>query len=227
MSTVLTAEDGNRVSFLESLEDADFRVLENASHSVGFRAGEVIFRQNTPVSQVIYLKKGLVKISKEVRNGRVIILDLFVGNSFVGLPAVFGTDPHEYSAIAVEDSEVVMTDVTVFRDMLIKNGRLAVMVLERISDENNKMLTKFTNHLQKQLPGRVAEMLLYFSTEIFHSNVFDLPLARRELAEFTGTTKESMIRTLAEFRHDRIIKLDGKKVEILSHDIINTLSRLG
>ncbi len=36
-----------------------------------------------------------------------------------------------------------------------------------------------------------------------------------------------MIRTLAEFRHDKIIRIEGKNVKIISPDIINTLSRLG
>ncbi len=70
-------------------------------------------------------------------------------------------------------------------------------------------------------------MLLFFSRKIYNNQTFSLPFSRRELAEFTGTTKESMIRTLAEFRHDKIIRLDGKKVEIISPDIIHTLSRLG
>ena len=70
-------------------------------------------------------------------------------------------------------------------------------------------------------------MLLFFSENIYKSQSFTLPLSRRELAELTGTTKESMIRTLAEFRHDKIIKIDGKEVEIISPNIIRTLSRLG
>ncbi|TVR69704.1 MAG: Crp/Fnr family transcriptional regulator [Marinilabiliales bacterium] len=227
MSDNLTREDGSRICFFDLLDETQFEVLSQASLAVNYRAGELIFRQGTPVSHMFYLKKGLVKISKEVRNDRVIILDVFVSDSFIGLPSVFGEGPYEYSAIAVEDSEVVMTGVADLKDVISSNGLFAVRLLEQMSNEGFRMLTKFTNHLQKQLPGRVAEMLLFFSKEIFGSDVFDLPLSRRELADFTGTTKESMIRTLAEFRHDRIIKLDGKKVEIISHDIINALSRLG
>ncbi len=83
------------------------------------------------------------------------------------------------------------------------------------------------NQTQKQLPGKIADVLLYFSKEIYQSNKFTLPLTRRELAQFAGTTKESFIRTLTEFRNDKIIMLNGSEVEIISLDISNTLSEFG
>jgi CRP-like cAMP-binding protein len=79
----------------------------------------------------------------------------------------------------------------------------------------------------KQLPGRIADVILYFAETIFKSDVFEFPFTRRELAELAGTTKESFIRTLAEFRNDKIIELDGSKVTINSMKIVKTLSDLG
>ena len=79
----------------------------------------------------------------------------------------------------------------------------------------------------KQLPGRIADVILYFSEIIFKSHVFEFPFTRRELAELAGTTKESFIRTLAEFKNDKIIELEGSKVTINSMKIIKTLSDLG
>ncbi|MGC9342824.1 MAG: helix-turn-helix domain-containing protein [Bacteroidales bacterium] len=54
-----------------------------------------------------------------------------------------------------------------------------------------------------------------------------LPFTRKELAEFSGTTKESFIRTLTEFKNDKIIEIDGASISIKSMDIIRTLSNLG
>jgi CRP-like cAMP-binding protein len=79
----------------------------------------------------------------------------------------------------------------------------------------------------KQLPGRIADVILYFSGVIYKSEEFDFPFTRRELAELAGTTKESFIRTLAEFKNDKIIDLEGSRVKINSLRIINTLSELG
>jgi CRP-like cAMP-binding protein len=83
------------------------------------------------------------------------------------------------------------------------------------------------NQTHKQLPGRIADVLLYFAEQIYRQPHFDFPLTRRELAELAGTTKESFIRTLTEFKNDKIIYLDGSRVEIISMDIVKTLSELG
>lgn len=79
----------------------------------------------------------------------------------------------------------------------------------------------------KQLPGRIADVLLYFSEVIYGSEKFTFPFTRRELAELAGTTKESFIRTITEFKNDKIINLDGATVDIVAMKIVRTLSELG
>jgi CRP-like cAMP-binding protein len=81
--------------------------------------------------------------------------------------------------------------------------------------------------LYKQLPGRVADIILYFSEDIYGTQTFSFPLTRQELAELAGTTKESFIRTLSEFKNDKIIEMEKNAVTISSLNIIKTLSRLG
>jgi CRP-like cAMP-binding protein len=117
-------------------------------------------------------------------------------------------------------AKVVLMDVSVIRKLIRGKWRFCQPIAKQTSQEGLNTITKLMSQFQKQLPGRVAEMLLFFSEKIYNSQTFNLPFSRRELAEFTGTTKESMIRTLSEFRHDKIIKLDGKRVEIISPEII-------
>jgi CRP/FNR family transcriptional regulator len=73
----------------------------------------------------------------------------------------------------------------------------------------------------------VADLIRYFSEDIFKSDDFTVPLTRQEMAELIGTTKESLIRTLNEFKNDKLIELDGKRIKIVSHELISILSELG
>jgi CRP/FNR family transcriptional regulator len=57
-------------------------------------------------------------------------------------------------------------------------------------------------------------MLLYFADEIYKSNEFELPVSRKEIAEFIGMTLENVIRTLSELRKDNILKIYGKEILI-------------
>jgi CRP-like cAMP-binding protein len=201
--------------------------IHKACYTVTYGIGEVLFKKDTPVSHIMYVDSGLVKIYKESANGRSVIFDLAGSDTFLTLLTVFGDDLYNCNAAVVEHAKVVLIDVSVVRKLIGENGNFASQLLEQTSQEGLNTITKLLSQFQKQLPGRVAEMLLFFSEKIYNSQTFNLPFSRKELAEFTGTTKESMIRTLSEFRHDKIIKLEGKKVEIISPEIIRTLSRLG
>lgn len=209
------------------LNEQEAGFIGNSSNLVNYKKDDVIFKQNTRTSHIMFLFSGLVKIFKEGRNERSITLTIATEGSYIGLMSVFGSNIHEYSASSVEDTGIIFIDINVFREILHRNGQFAEEIIKVLSNDGLFIFEKLLNHSHKQLPGRIADVLLFFSEKIYSSHVFLLPLARRELAEIAGTTKESFIRTLTEFRNDRIIKLEGKKVEILSMDIVKTLSRLG
>jgi CRP/FNR family transcriptional regulator, polysaccharide utilization system transcription regulator len=209
------------------LNEKEVPVIVNSSNLVNYKKNDVIFKQNTRTSHIMFVHSGLVKIFKEGRNERSITLTIATEGSFIGLMSVFGSNIHEYSASSVEDTGIVFIDINAFREVLHVNGQFSEEIIKVLSNDGLFIFEKLLNHSHKQLPGRIADVLLFFSEKIYNSHIFLLPLARRELAEIAGTTKESFIRTLTEFRNDRIIKLEGKKVEILSMDIVKTLSRLG
>ena len=209
------------------LTEEQNRLVRNSSFCESYGPGKVLFSLDKPVTHVLYVQSGLVKLFKEGKNNRPVIFDLPTSGGFIALLSVFGENFYQCNAAVVENTKLISMDISMVRKIILENGEFAALLLKQSSQEGIQIMTKLMNQFHKQLPGRVADMLLYFSEKIYKSSVFNLPLTRRELAEFTGTTKESMIRTLAEFRHDKIIHLEGKRVEIISPDIIHTLSRLG
>ncbi len=206
----------------EELQD----VLDN-SNIVTFNKKEIIFRQNTRTSHIMFIKSGMVKIFKEGRNGKFIILKVSVPNDFLGLLSIYGGDTHHYSASAIQPSQICFVDINVFNKILGSNGEFAAMIIKIISRNGLFIFDRLMSQSHKQLPGRIADVILYFSEIIFSSEEFEFPFTRRELAELAGTTKESFIRTLAEFKNDKIIDLDGSFVKINSLKIVKTLSELG
>jgi CRP/FNR family transcriptional regulator len=199
---------------------AHFRVIQHLKR-------DVILRQNTRSTQLMFVKSGLVKVYKERKDGRAYIVKILTAGEFLGLLSFYGNSTQQFSASAVEDCEIGYIDIQVFNRILKKNGAFAMELIRLLSREGLYMFEKLLRLSHKQLPGRIADVILYFSETINHSEEFDFPLSRRELAELAGTTKESFIRTLAEFKNDKIIELNGSHVKITSMKIIRTLSELG
>jgi CRP/FNR family transcriptional regulator, polysaccharide utilization system transcription regulator len=214
-------------SFFKYLSPEETSLIKSNCNMVMYHKRDNIFLQNTRTSHIMYLKTGLVKIYKEGRMGKTIMLNLDKDESFIGLMSVFGNDIHQYSASSVDQSEVYYIDINVFKQILLGNGNFALHIISLISSDGLYLFDKLIGQAHKQLPGRIADVLLYFSEVIYKNEKFTFPLTRRELAELAGTTKESFIRTLTEFKNDKIIELNGSEVEIKSMKIVKTLSELG
>jgi CRP/FNR family transcriptional regulator, polysaccharide utilization system transcription regulator len=215
------------VPFDQYLTDLEKEEIKKNSNSVIYNKKEIIFRQNTRTSHIMFISSGMVKIFKEGRNSKYIILKVAVPNDFLGLLSIYGRDTHQYSASAVQPTEITFVDINTFSKILYSNGEFAGNIIKTICNDGLFIFERLMSQSHKQLPGRIADVILYFSEKIYNSEEFEFPFTRRELAELAGTTKESFIRTLAEFKNDKIIDLDGSIVKINSLKIIKTLSQLG
>lgn len=157
----------------------------------------------------------------------MVLLRIASPGKYIGMLSVMGDQIHQYSATAVEPADICFVDINAFRNVLMENGKFSLQLMNLISQDGLFIFNRLINQTHKQLPGRIADVLLYFAEDIYGKERFDFPLTRRELAELAGTTKESFIRTLTEFKNDKIISLDGSRVQIISMDIVKTLSELG
>jgi len=212
---------------MDLLSESQIDLLKKNSYAVDYAKGSNIFKQNTLTAHVVFLRTGLLKLYKEAKSGKVLILKLIRDGSFVGNLSFFAENIHQYSVSTLEDSKICFIERAVFRQILRENGNYAFKMLETVSKNGLFIFERLMTQYQKQLPGRIADVLLYFIDEIYESQVFSFPLTRRELAELAGTTKESFIRTLTEFKNDKIIELDGRQVSVKSMEILRTLSHLG
>jgi len=221
-------EESINFSTLSSfLNDSEKNLLNLNSNLVEYSKRDTIIKQSSRASHIIYINSGLVKISKEVRKGKNLMLNIEGPNNFIGISSYFAGESNNYSITALEPTVVSFIDTIVFKEIINKNGAFGLELITQISRNDNTMIDKLSSLLYKQLPGRVADIIIYFSENIYKNNTFTFPLTRQELAELAGTTKESIIRTLSEFKHDKIIDIERNTVTVLSPKIIHTLSRLG
>ncbi len=93
-----------------------------------------------------------------------------------------------------------------------------------IAEKNYDRLISLT---QKQMPGRIADMLLYLSNNVYKSDTFTLHITRQEIGDFSNMTKESATRILKDLENEGIIKIEGKTIMILKKDTLKDLSQHG
>jgi len=122
---------------------------------------------------------------------------------------------------------VCFIDTKTFKLIMANNQEFAN---EFMMDMSRNMITVYNRIIsltQKQMPGRIADALLYFSDDIFENRRFELPLTMQEIAEFTKMSKDNVVRILKSFDHENIIKRYDHDLEIIDYDKMLRISTTG
>lgn len=196
------------------------------SLSLKFKKGDFIFRQGMYSTNVAYLKTGLVKIQIVGPHYTQVVKIVKPGN-YLGLPTTFGDKINQYSAVAIEESEICFIDITLFRKLLNENAEFSNMILLELCQSELESYQNCIRRTQKQIRGKVADVLLDFSDNIYKSNSFYLNINQEEMGNLIDASRESISRVLNEFAKDGAIKLNGKEIEIINREHLKLISANG
>lgn len=205
----------------------ELEVVNGSRYEVSFRAGETIIKQGTDSTHVITLTSGLAKLYIEGFYNRNLILRIAKPPEMFGGPGFHTDGRNHYTVTAVDDCTCCYMDGKIFRQLVETNISLANELIRKINYSAINNFEKLINLTQKQVPGRVADMLLYLHRDVYGINPFHLSLSRQDLAEMTGLSKESVIRILKEFKDDGIIESQGDTLEIRNFESLQRIAISG
>ncbi len=214
-------------SWYELLTESEKSLIDENSVSIGFKKGETVCKLGAFASHIYFLEEGLVKVYLEEKNNNLILM-LSTKNNLLGLAAVYdGNNKMPYSISTYTDSKLRMIDIQVFRQLLKQNSNFAYHIINLLNESTAQIYGRFYSLTQKQLHGRLADILLCLSSKIFKSKLFDLPLSRADLGDLTGMSTESVIRMMNEFKKDGLIDMECKKIELLDVARLERISEFG
>jgi CRP-like cAMP-binding protein len=209
------------------LDDPAVEELCNNKEEQFFRKGEIINHEGEKINTFKYLKSGLVKLYRRTSSGEEQVITITRPFEFVSNMSIFSEERYQYSVSALEDSVVCMVKLDYIKELFLRNGGFAMGLLTKISMINDKIISQTLDIRQKNLVGRVAFVLLYFTKEIYNSRVFDLPVSRKEIADYIGMSTANVIRTLSDFKKEGIIRVFGKTIEVVDVEKLEIISKRG
>jgi len=213
--------------FVDSLTGDHLDVVCSGKVEKDFNQGEIIIKEGTSIREFTYLKSGLVKLYRSDNSGKEQIISIAKPMDYVSLLSVFSNKKYNYSVTALEDSVTCNLNLDDVKSIINENGTLALNLLSKMSRVTDKLILDSLDIRVKHLRGRVAYLLIYFSEDVYSSLEFDLPLTRKEMAEYVGMTTENVIRTLSEFRKDGILKIYGKTIQIANMESLQSIAEFG
>ncbi|MCX6321677.1 MAG: Crp/Fnr family transcriptional regulator [Bacteroidia bacterium] len=193
---------------------------------VKFRKGDSLIRQGTFSTNVAYLRSGLAKVHIAGPYHEQIVR-IVNAPSYLGLPTTFGDKINQYSVTVIEAAEVCFIDINAFRYLLKANHDFSYEIMLELCRNELEVFHRCANRTQKQMRGKIADVLIELSERIYNSNIFYIPLTQEDLGNLVDSSRESVSRVLTEFEKDGIIRISGKKIEILNKKSLLMISAKG
>jgi CRP/FNR family transcriptional regulator, polysaccharide utilization system transcription regulator len=209
------------------LNNDELQLVDAHKIHVNFKSGETIKKQGTFMSHVLSVNSGLAKLYIEGIEGRSAILRIVKPVSFIGGPGIYFDQRHHFTITALLDSSVCFIDIQVFKDILKGNQSFAEEFLKDFSRDVLTVYNRLINLTQKQMPGRMADALLYLHDVIFQQLKFPMILSRSELADLSAMSRESAVKVLRDFHKEGLIRISDHELEILDEEALRKISRIG
>lgn len=218
----------NKTECFNRLSKNELHEISESKVSIYYKKGEIIRKQGTFVSSILFVKKGIAKIYKEFDHAEnVSIVDFKKPGQLIGLPDIFNASIVQYTVAALTDCEVCSIDIRLFEKLLANNGKFAINVIKSINNQSNKLIDFHIQNNYKQLNGRIAHALLFLAKNIFNKNSFDVVFSRRDFAEFTNMSSMSVVRILKVFKTDKLIVMKDGFIELLDVERLEKISQIG
>ena len=209
------------------LSDDELNLVNSHKIHIQFKTGETIKKQGTFMTHVLSVNNGYAKLYIEGIEGQSAILRIVKPTSFIGGPGIYYDQMHHYTVTALLDTSVCLIELNIFKRILSENKLFEAEFLKDFSRDVLTIYNRLIFLTQKQIPGRMADALLYLHDEIFQQTKFPMILSRFELANLSAMSRESAVKILRDFQKDGLMKISDHEMEILDPEALRKISRLG
>lgn len=214
------------LNLLKYLNEEEVFAFNKARSEVSFNFGENIIKQGAPLTYIACINKGFAKIYLE-GNEKNLLLKILKPGDFVGGPGLLTDNRNHYSVVAITPVTACLIETDVFYDKLKSNNEFAVAMIRRNNEQTIKNFQMLLNLTQKHMHGRLADVFLYLSKEIYQQNPFTTTLSRQDISDLAALSKETTIRIMKEFRDSGLIQVKGNTFEIFDVEGLKRISNNG
>ncbi len=186
-----------------------------------YKTGDAVFRVGDAPLGLFSVRTGIVKLETLNEDGNAHTVRLVGTGGLLGYHTFFNGEAYKKSAIAMENTEVCFLPRKEVIEMFNCHPELSLKMINQLTGDVEQAETKWIDQIDKGAPARVADALLFLNEKFCNST-----WTRKEIAEWAGTTTETVIRALAQFEKEGIITQNYKNFTILDESKLTEKSNL-
>lgn len=206
------------VPIFNHLEQSQLDEIMQVVHSTTFKKGEIIYHAGADSNSLYIVNRGQVKIYRLSESGKEQLVRILNPGDFTGELALFQQSVHTAYAEAMIDTQICMIRRDELQQLLMTYPTISLKVLTEFAHRLETSEEQTTRFATEKVETRIALFLAECLDEST-GNMIELPMSKKELASYLGTTPETMSRRLSDFEAAGLIKQNGqRKIEIIDID---------
>lgn len=201
--------------------------FDDARSSATYPEGAVLFLEKQDPRGVFVLCAGEVKLSISSSGGKTLILRIARAGEVLGLMSTLTGVPYEVTAETIRPCQVAYIRRDDFSRFMAKHTEVYQSVVRQMTSLYQGACSQLrTVGLSSSAPEKLARLLLDWSAsgkETEQGTQVKMPLTHEEIAALIGTTRETVTRTLSEFKHKQLVELHGSNLMISNRTALETI----
>lgn len=197
------------VPIFENLGDDALGKIADLVHDRHFTAGEFLFSAGDEADTLFIIANGQVKVSQDTVAGREQMLRLLTAGDFDGEGVLFTQGEYNASGLALTDVQSCTINRRDFQALLQATPALALNVLNALGQRVVELEAQTVAQATTSVGERLATYLVETAATL-GKDAFDLPLRKKDLAAYLGTSPETVSRRLRTFEDGGYIAQKGR-----------------
>jgi len=193
-----------------------------------YKRGDILYQEGNRISGFYCINSGIIKVFKTGFDGKEQIIRFAKQGDIIAYRSVLSNEPACTSAKVIEDCNVCFIPSEILISFIKTNPNFALELIKLACHELGEANSFITDIAQKTVRERLAEVLLFLVNDFGLDNqqFLNISLTREELANIVGTATESVIRLLSEFKSDKLVELNGRRIKIINTKGLEKISNV-
>ncbi|HLF46128.1 MAG TPA: response regulator [Chitinophagaceae bacterium] len=185
---------------------------------------QILYQEGKRPRFLFYLVKGKVKGIKTNEDGKEYITDLFSDGAFIGYPALIEDKNYDDSTLILEEAEIMQIPRDDFHQMIFGDLNIATkfirIITQNVKEKEDRLLSLAYSSLRKRVAKALVDIHGKFNEDGENNPI---EISRDDIAHYVGTATESLIRTLSDFKAEKLIIIKEGKIVITELEKLKNL----
>ena len=195
----------------EGLDRAALATLARLAEVRLHAKGQLIFDEGDPGEFFRTVAGGRVKVAKSSASGRLFTTLVAHRGDTLNAVVLFDGSDHFFSARALDQAAILQTKRRHFLDFVALHPQVAAQIISTLGRIVRAGYERAMGMIEERVEERLLKTLFMLHAKFGPT----LNFTTSELAELTGTTTETTIRILGQFKEEGIVETARGRVSIL------------